>query len=195
VVVPATDLQLACTIAQTYGWRMQSEILMLERRQVDLDAASGMGTLSLDAGATKNNEARVVVLTPQVKSLVEAQLARLDAFHRHAGRVTPYLFVHTAGANQGNRIKDFRRAWATACRLAGVPAMLRHDFRRTAVRGMVNAGVPERVAMEISGHRTRSVFDRYHIVSQADHQRAARLLADSQAAQQSRSDVAKNVAK
>jgi integrase len=194
-VVPATDLQLACTIAQTYGWRMQSEILMLERRQVDLDAASGMGTLSLDAGSTKNEDARVVVLTPQVKSLVEAQLGRVEAFQKRTGTITPYLFVHTQGEHQGSRIKDFKRTWATACRLAGVPAMLRHDFRRTAVRGMVNAGVPERVAMEISGHRTRSVFDRYHIVSQADHQRAARLLADAQTTQQPRSDMAKNVAK
>jgi len=154
VRVPAPDLRLACEIAYTYGWRMQSEILTLERRHVALDAADGMGTLCLDPGATKNDDARVIVVTPALRSTLQAHLASLDA----SGIGTPYLFVHTEGPLRGQRIKDFTRAWRIACRTAKVPGRLRHDFRRTAVRGLVNAGVPERVAMEITGHRTRSVF-------------------------------------
>jgi len=72
---------------------------------------------------------------------------------------------------------DFRKAWRTTRPKAGVPGRLRHDFRRTAVRNMVNAGVPERVAMKVTGHRTRAVFGRYHIVSPADLQDVARRLA------------------
>jgi integrase len=68
------------------------------------------------------------------------------------------------------------RAWQGACRRAKVGPMLRHDFRRTAVRNLVDSSVSECVAMEVTGHKTRSVFDRYHIVSPADLQEAARRL-------------------
>ena len=176
IKVPADDLKLACLIAYRLGWR-KNEILMLERRQTSLDAADGMGTLCLDPGSTKNDEGRYVVLPPDLKAAIAAQLQRLDTYQRQSGRITKYLFTHTVGLHAGSRIRDFRRVWATACKAAGVPAAIFHDFRRTAVRGMVNATVPERVAMKITGHKTRSVFDRYHIVANGDLQRAAQLMA------------------
>ena len=66
----------------------------------------------------------------------------------------------------GKPVYDWEKAWATACTLAGMPDALFHDLRRTALTSMIEAGLSEKEAMEISGHRTRAVFDRYHIVSE-----------------------------
>jgi integrase len=166
------DLQVAVTIAYVFGWRMYSEVLTLERRQLDLEA----GTLRLDPGTTKNDEGRVVYLTDELTRLLAAQLERIETLQRRLGRIVPFLFPHLDGDELGRPRRDIRSAWRTACKLAGCPGMLPHDFRRTAVRNMVNAGVPERVAMMVTGHRSRAVFDRYHIVSPADLQDVARRL-------------------
>jgi integrase len=166
------DLQVAVSIAHTFGWRMQSEVLTLGLRQLDLHA----GTLRLEPGTTKNDEARLVYLTPELKSLLTAQVERVRALEREMGQIISSLFPYLQGRHQGQQIQDFRKAWRTACLKAGCPGMLRHDFRRTAVRNMVNLGVPERVAMKVTGHKTRSVFDRYHIVSPTDLQEVARKL-------------------
>jgi integrase len=163
----------AVSIAHTFGWRMQSGVLTLERRQLDLET----GTLRLEPGTTKNDDGRVVYLTPELKASIVAQLERVRSLERETGQIIPYLFPHLGGPHRGKRIQDFKKAWKTACLKAGCPGMLRHDFRRTAVRNMVNLGVPERVAMKVSGHRSRTVFDRYHIVSPGDLQEVARKLA------------------
>jgi integrase len=178
------DVKLAVTIAYTYGWRMQSEVLALERRHVDLTPrpTAPLGTVTLDPGMTKNGRGRVVYMTPELNVLLGAQLARIKALERELGRVIPWLFPyfkepHISPRLVGTQRADFRKAWLTACNQAGVPGKLRHDFRRTAARNMVRAGVPERVAMTITGHLTRSVFDRYNIVSEGDLRTAAERIA------------------
>ena len=158
------DLQVAVSIAYTFGWRTQSEVLTLERRHLDLEP----GTLRLDPGTTKNDDGRLCYLPPDLKSQLAAQVERVEHLSRTLGRIIPSLFPHLTGPLQGTRCRDFKDVWRRACRQARVPGMLRHDLPRTTVRNLVNAGVSERVAMTISGHKTRAVFDRCHIVSPAD---------------------------
>ena len=173
------DLALVALIGYTYGWRLTDEVLPLTRSQVDLEAE----TLWLPPGSTKNGDGRLVYLTPELKVGLTEQLARVKALERELGRIIPHVFPVTRGVYRGSQRRDIRKVWRGACQRAGYPSKLKHDLRRTAVRDMVNAGIPERVVMKITGHKTRSMLDRYHIVSPGDLQDAARKIAQAKPVQ------------
>jgi integrase len=127
----------------------------------------------LNPGTTKNDEGRIAYLSSDLLGALHVQLALTKELEHSAGIIIPWVF-HRKGRSQ---IRGFRKVWTKACRRAGVPGMVFHDLRRTAIRNMLRAGVNERVAMKISGHRTRSVFERYNIVSEADLKDAAKKVA------------------
>jgi integrase len=87
------------------------------------------------------------------------------------------VFPHLGGKRAGTPRRAFCKAWATACKAAGVAGMLTHDFRRTAVRNMGRTGVARSVAMTLTGHRTEAVYRRDEIVSNQDLREASAKLA------------------
>src|SRR6476661_694544 len=136
------------------------------------------GEVRLDVGTTKNGEGRVFPFTTDLRRVLEVQQKVAAALQRKHGTVARYVFCFTRGEKVGQRITEsgFNKAWRKARTAAGCPGQIPHDFRRTAVRNSVRAGVPERVAMQLSGHKTRSVFERYNIVSAGDLRDAAKRL-------------------
>jgi integrase len=172
----------AVTFAFVTGWRINSEVLSIEWRQVDLR----VGEVRLDPGTTKNGEGRVFYLTPGTPPTPKgaARARRRDSAAEEDDRAACVL---PSAENEGGRARALGRPPNLRVRL--LPGMaagsdgrldargsIPHDFRRTAIRNMVRAGIPERVAMKLSGHKTRSVFDRYNVVSDGDQRDAARRL-------------------
>jgi integrase len=163
-----TEIKSVTTFAYWTGCR-RGEILSLQWHQVDLSQC----VVRLEPGETKNDEARTIPLAGELLEILKMQKATRDEYWP----ACPWVFFRA-----GKRIKSFGGAWENACVAAGLvnekgkPTRLFHDLRRTGVRNLVRAGVPERVAMAISGHKTRSVFDRYNIVSERDLHDAAQKL-------------------
>jgi integrase len=172
----APDLQVVVMLGYTYGLR-HGEILGLDWPNIDFSARE----IRLDVGSTKNGEGRVLVFTPEVEALLREQRARVRELEIAKPEVAPvacvfpYTSAESAGRKElvGTRRQSFGKAWKRATRAAGVPGLLVHDLRRSAVRNMVRAGVSETVAMKTSGHKTRAVFERYNITAVDDLRDAA----------------------
>jgi len=143
------------------GWR-KGEILPLKWENID--RLSGEIRL-LDS---KNGQGRVIPIEGPLKELIEKRW-QVRGFTLSNGNtaISSYVFHR-----KGNPYVDTRKAWKTACEKAGYPGKLIHDLRRTAARNFTRAGVPETVAMSITGHKTTSMFQRYNITSQEDQRKA-----------------------
>jgi integrase len=143
----------AVTLGYLSGWR-RAEVLRLTWPEVD--RTRGLITLAAE-------QPRELPLSPTLSALIEkrwqARLVNGPAGPRVCDRV-----FH----REGEPVRDFRGAWRKAAEAIGRPGLLFHDLRRSAVTNMIRAGVPEPTAMQISGHRTSSVFRRYRIVETKD---------------------------
>jgi integrase len=149
------ELRLMFVVAYHVGLR-KGALLRIKWSQVDLPAKT-----ILMEGKRKNRKPEPVAVP------IYGDMGKFIAIQP---RTSEYLF-----ARGSDPIKDFRESWDRACERAGVPDLLFHDLRRTAVRNLRRAGVPETVIMKITGHRTRSVFERYNITDHSDMHEAGRM--------------------
>jgi len=128
----------------------------------------------LEQEQTKTDEARTVPLPAQLVMMLREVKPKTGKVFSDTNLRNEWQKA-CAACRQGTRTpidpeKEDSHAWYKCT------GLLVHDLRRSAVRNLVNSGVPERVAMSVSGHRTRAVFDRYHIVSTDDVTNAMRRL-------------------
>ena len=158
------------------GWRL-GEARGLTWDRVDFAA----GVVRLDPGTTKNAEGRTFPFgaLPPLQALLARQRKVVTRQGRRLGMVIRHVFPSATGEELG----DFHKTWNSAVERAahagegdlrrvvrpGLVGRIVHDLRRTAVRNLVRAGVSEHTAMKLTGHLTRSIFDRYDIVDERDH--------------------------
>jgi integrase len=164
--------------AYATGWR-KGEIVSLTWEQIDHAAHE------VRLHDSKNGEGRTLALDGDAWDLIERRWqarAYTPGSRRRPGdgqvHLSEYVFHR-----KGRPIGDFRKVWTKALEKAGLPTdkahrRLFHDFRRSGVRDMIRAGVPQSVAMSISGHKTVSMFLRYNITDGKDQRDALRRTAE-----------------
>ena len=145
--------------AYVTGWR-KGELQSLTWRDVNREAK----TVLLRSEHSKNKEPRLLPLTGELETIMDRRWqARILQYADGIAGLAQFVF-HC----DGQPIGDFRKAWATASKVAEMPGILFHDLRRSAVRNMDRSGVGQAVAMKITGPKTLSVYQRYRIVSESD---------------------------
>jgi len=128
----------------------------------------GEDVIYLRAENSKTRKAETVPLEGELAEIIKRRRALAILQDENGGtRFAEHVFHR-----KGEPLRDFRKAWYTACKRAGVGHRLFHDLRRTASRNMLAAGVPQAVAMKITGHRTDSMFRRYAIVDEEQKREA-----------------------
>jgi integrase len=153
------ELRPLLVVAYYTGAR-SSELKGLRWEQADLVAKR----ITLHPGETKNKDGRSLPIYGEMLAWLQmAKAARDESFP------TCRWVFH----RKGSQIKSIQATWRKVTEACGLEGLLFHDLRRTAVRNMVRAGIPEKVAMQITGHKTRAIFDRYNIVSDRDLSEAA----------------------
>lgn len=141
--------RIALVIGYHTGAR-KGEIQKIRTEWIDFKS----GRIELPAKITKNQTARYLPIYGEMEEELQQAIAQADPR-------CPFLIQH-----EGKPVFSWRKSWKTACQLANMETALFHDLRRTAITNMMEAEFSEKEAMDISGHKTRSVFDRYHIVSE-----------------------------
>jgi integrase len=140
-------------------------------------------TITLRPENSKNSEGRTIPLEGELEDVIKRSKAARRVERKDGSVLVSEYIFHL----NGRPIGEFRKAWVTACKFANVPGRLFHDLRRCAARNLLASGVPQAVAMKITGHKTDSMFRRYAIVTvdqQREALRAAQAYREQQAAAQ-----------